>query len=94
MLSHKNHDQLTALTELISHAVDAEFDLIQIRERDLPARDLLALTDVAVGMALGSSTRILVNDRADIAACAGQECILQRGPSIRAPSGRLSGTNC
>ena len=64
-------DQLSALTELISRAVDAEVDLLQIRERDLSARDVLSLVDFAAGIAKGSNTRILVNDRADIAACAG-----------------------
>ncbi len=71
MLPHKSRDQLSALTELISRAVDAEVDLLQIRERDLSVRDVLALADVAAGIASGSNTRILVNDRTDVAACAG-----------------------
>ena len=68
---HKSRDQLSALIESISRAVDAEVDLLQIREGDLSARDVLALADVAAEIASGSSTRILVNDRADVAACAG-----------------------
>jgi len=71
MLPLRNSVQLNALTELISRAVDAEVDLLQIRERDLSACELLALADFATGIAGGSNTRILVNDRADIAACAG-----------------------
>ena len=55
----------------VSAAVAAGFQLIQIREKHLPARILLELTASAVALARGSSTRILVNDRADVAAGAG-----------------------
>ena len=71
MLPPKSRDQTSAQTELISRAVDAEVDLLQIRERDLSAREVLALADVAAKIANGSNTRILVNDRADVALCAG-----------------------
>ena len=70
MLPLRNSAPLSALTEIISRAVDAEVDLLQIRERDLSACDVLALADLAAGIASGSNTRILVNDRADVAACA------------------------
>jgi thiamine-phosphate pyrophosphorylase len=55
----------------ISAAVDAGIDLIQIREKQLTARVLFELTERAVAVTQGTSTRILVNDRADIAAGAG-----------------------
>lgn len=71
MLPLRNCAQLSALTDLISRAVDAEVDLLQIREKDLSSHDVLALADLAAGIANGSNTRILVNDRADVAACAG-----------------------
>ena len=71
MLPPGNSAQLSDLTELISRAVDAEVDLLQIRERDLSVRHVLELADLAAGIAGGSNTRILVNDRADVAACAG-----------------------
>ena len=71
MLPLGNSAPLSALTEVISRAVDAEVDLLQIRERDLSACDVLALADFAAAIACGSNTRILVNDRADVAACAG-----------------------
>jgi thiamine-phosphate diphosphorylase len=44
--------------------------MVQIREKLLSARNLLGLARAAVEMAHGSSTRILINDRADIAAAA------------------------
>lgn len=44
--------------------------MIQIREKDLADRDLLALVETAVEIAANSRTRILVNDRLDIALAA------------------------
>jgi thiamine-phosphate pyrophosphorylase len=55
----------------VSAAVAAGIQLIQIREKQLTAQVLSELTTAAVALAQGSSTRILVNDRADIAAGAG-----------------------
>ena len=55
----------------VSAAVAAGIDLIQIREKKLSARVMFELTAQAVELAAGTSTRILVNDRADIAAGAG-----------------------
>jgi thiamine-phosphate pyrophosphorylase len=71
MLPQPSGNQLNALIDFIKRAITAGVDLLQIRERDLPARDLLSLADTAARIALGSRTRVLVNDRADIAACAG-----------------------
>jgi thiamine-phosphate pyrophosphorylase len=45
-------------------------DWIQIREKDLPARELFDLTTECVALAAGR-TRILVNDRLDVALAAG-----------------------
>jgi thiamine-phosphate pyrophosphorylase len=55
----------------VSAAVAAGIDLIQIREKRLSARVMFELTTRAVELAAGTSTRILVNDRADVAAGAG-----------------------
>ena len=48
-------------------------DLIQIRERDLATRELLTLVEAAVARARGTGTRILVNDRLDVALAAGAD---------------------
>jgi thiamine-phosphate pyrophosphorylase len=45
--------------------------MVQIRERDLSARDLLSVTDAVAAAETGSNTIMLINDRADVAACAG-----------------------
>jgi thiamine-phosphate diphosphorylase len=55
----------------IKAAVAAEVDLVQIREKRLGARVLFELAERAVEITRQSSTRILINDRADIAAGAG-----------------------
>ena len=57
-----------ALLERIRAAVVASVDWVQIREKDLTARELLALVKQAI--ALGPA-RIIVNDRLDVALAAG-----------------------
>jgi thiamine-phosphate pyrophosphorylase len=57
----------------VSAAVAAGIQLIQLREKLLPARILFQLTERVVEIKSGSSTRVLVNDRADIAAGAGAD---------------------
>jgi thiamine-phosphate pyrophosphorylase len=55
----------SALVEKIAAVAAAGVDWVQIREKDLPARQLAALTREAV--ALRSAARIIVNDRLDVA---------------------------
>lgn len=51
----------------VARAVEAGVSLIQIREKNLSARQLFELTCSVVEAVAGSATRVLVNDRADIA---------------------------
>lgn len=46
-------------------------DLIQVREKDLASRELAELAMAAVRISAGSKTRIVINDRLDIAMAAG-----------------------
>jgi thiamine-phosphate pyrophosphorylase len=55
---------------VIERAIAAGVDLIQLRERDLSARALLTLTESALARTQGRPTRLLVNDRLDIALAA------------------------
>lgn len=57
------------LLPLILEAAHAGVDLIQIREKDLATRDLMELASAAVGAAqqAGSGSRVVVNDRLDVA---------------------------
>lgn len=59
------------LLACVDRAVRDSVDYIQIREKDLNARDLLALTRRVVALAVGSRTQILVNGRPDVAMAAG-----------------------
>jgi thiamine-phosphate pyrophosphorylase len=65
--------EFQAILTQISAAVSAGIDLIQIREKNLSARVLFELCEQAGRLTSGSSTRLLVNDRADIAAGAGAD---------------------
>ena len=56
---------------LIEAAVAAELPLVQIREKSLNARVLYELTSRAAAITRDSKTRLLVNDRFDIARSAG-----------------------
>jgi len=60
-----------SLIACIRRALDWGVDFIQIREKDLQARELYDLTCRAVSLARGTKCRILVNGRADIALAAG-----------------------
>ena len=54
-----------------ARAVRDGVDMIQIREKDLPARELLDLVTKVRDLASGAKTRVLVNDRLDVALAAG-----------------------
>ena len=58
--------------ESIRRAIDGGVDWIQLREKDLPSRALLALTRAVVEIAASNSavTQIIVNDRLDVALAA------------------------
>jgi len=53
--------------------VTAGVDLVQIREKNLSANVLYQLSLNAAAITRGSATRLLINDRADIAAAAGAD---------------------
>ncbi len=63
------------LLPLIEQAIEAGVDLIQIRERDLAAAALLRLAKSALERARGTATRVLINDRFDVALAAGGDGI-------------------
>ncbi len=55
----------------IVEAVRAGVDLVQVREKDLGTRPLLELVAAAVAAARGTQSRVVVNDRLDVALAAG-----------------------
>jgi thiamine-phosphate pyrophosphorylase len=60
-----------ALLRLIERAAEARVALVQIREKALTARTLFELSSRVARLTRGSETRVLVNDRADIARASG-----------------------
>ena len=79
-------------------AADAGVDALQIREPDLESRALADLVEAVLEATHGSTTRVLVNDRLDVAIAAGAHGVHLRGDSIPpaaarslAPAGFLVG---
>jgi thiamine-phosphate pyrophosphorylase len=79
-------------------AVAAGVDLIQVRERDLEAAALAALVSELLAITRRTATRIVVNDRLDVALAVGADGVHLRADSIPigdarrlAPAGFLIG---
>ena len=70
-----------ALIRRVASAARAGIHLIQIRERDMPDGALLRLVTQAVDAVHGTRTRILVNDRADVAVSAQADGVHLRSDS-------------
>jgi len=64
-------DSEVALAAAIRRAVAAHVDAVQIREKDLAARALAECVRGGVAEARGSATKIIVNDRLDVALATG-----------------------
>jgi thiamine-phosphate pyrophosphorylase len=69
------------LVPRVAAAVSRGVDVIQVRERDLDDRSLLDLTERIGAVVSGTATRVLVNDRADVAIAAGAHGVHLRGDS-------------
>ena len=66
-------EEFSNVLHLIEAAVVAGIDLVQIREKNLSAQTLYQLSASAAGVTRGSATKLLINDRADIAATTGAD---------------------
>jgi thiamine-phosphate pyrophosphorylase len=65
-------DQERRLLEKLAECAAAGVDVVQLREKDLSARDLLELTQrTIIALPSGSATRLLINARTDIALACG-----------------------
>ena len=76
--------QILSILNSIKIAVDSSVSLFQIREKTLSARVLYELTARAAEITRGSSTRLLINDRSDIASAAGADGVHLTSQSLPA----------
>ena len=72
------------ILQLVEAGVAARVPLFQVREKTLSGRALYELTARAVEITRGSDTRLLVNDRSDIARAAGADGVHLTSQSLRA----------
>jgi thiamine-phosphate pyrophosphorylase len=97
----KHFTSFTSFSQFLLKAVQADIDLIQIREKDLDARILAAISADVVRAAPRHSLRVVINDRLDVALSSGAAGVhlgTQSLPlaSVRriAPLGFLAGVSC
>ncbi len=76
--------QWAAQLDLIAQAAALGVPLIQIREKDLSARELAELARAAIAVARPHGARILINDRADVALAVGADGVHLRVNSLAA----------
>ncbi|MER3429263.1 MAG: thiamine phosphate synthase [Pyrinomonas sp.] len=70
--------------DLVLRATQAGITAVQLREKNLSGRALYELARQAVGITRGTATRLLVNDRADIARAAEADGVHLTARSMRA----------
>jgi thiamine-phosphate pyrophosphorylase len=68
-----NSKEFQNILQLIEAAIAARIDLIQVREKDLTTKVLYELVTRGAELTGNSSTKLLVNDRADVASSAGAD---------------------
>ena len=76
------------LLRRIAEAAEAGVDYVQLRERDLSARELERHATQSVAAVRGSKTRLLINSRVDVALAVGANGVHLRSTDMPASEGR------
>lgn len=77
-------EEFSGILTLTEAAVAAKINLLQLREKNLSARNLYTLVLRTTEITRGSAMRLLVNDRADIAMAAGADGVHLTSQSLPA----------
>jgi thiamine-phosphate pyrophosphorylase len=75
------------LEEVVEAAVEGGVNVVQLREKDLPAADLYALA-VRLRQVVGTQALLFVNDRIDVALAAGAHGVQLGGDSLPTEAAR------
>jgi len=89
------------LVACVARQLEAGVDFLQVREKDLPDRELLALARGILALENPKGTRVLINSRADIALAAGAHGVHLPADSLPVnelrrivPQGFVIGVSC
>jgi len=86
---HRHGDEWPdAIVDRVWAAARAGVDLVQVRERDLDGGPLAKLVAACVDAVRGTRTRVLVNDRLDVALATGAHGVHLRASSMAAAQAR------
>lgn len=88
LTSQNFHHKSQSTLKLVKAAVDSGISLIQIREKNLTAGPVFDLVQRASEITSKSDTKLLVNDRADIAVLAGADGVHLTSTSVSADVAR------
>lgn len=86
-------DKKKNIIRLVGNAVEREISLVQLREKQLPARMIFEIASEIVKIAKNTKTKILINDRADIASAANAGGVHLTASSLSAEIVRRSFSN-
>jgi thiamine-phosphate diphosphorylase len=73
------------LVEIVGQAASAGVHLVQVREKDLEVKPLYELVRRLIDAVRGTTTRVLVNDRVDVAIAAGAHGVHLPATGVPAP---------
>lgn len=84
------HETQKEILDIIRQAVEAEISLIQLREKNLSTKLLFELAEKAAQITKNSKTKLLINDRVDVALAANADGVHLTEKSLSAQTVRAS----